>query len=550
VTITAPWYDTLDNASVVLPQIVQGINGNLATAGSTVYAELIDNDPAGRLHIEFKNTNHSAGIDIDTNLPHFSNTFIKPEHVRCTSAKSEAIVEYDGSTIISGSNNIDGLVPGLKLDVSNADLGKAKVSVLPGKDWASVVTGLAEAYNNLSQLITQAEEAASNGDNPGITRESSFREARHILGSISRFKTSINGSSKGWGHFGVSFVNDKMTLDAAALREAYKDPNYALKLQTFLAGTADITTYTRADTGNGVINSQFSTLGKGGYVALDAANTWNFADLHKISVAYNGGDRALAASYNVQCYADNHTPIAVNIATNAADPDNIILNISTAAGGLKVDYHCPPTSSFKAGETDEVYLSYTRQGDAIARKSSVSLLSAGKNPIALDAISNIAFYSGAGALDKPAIAIFYNGKIYNIGVDFPAPDNHGTILDQGGGTFEVTVTKAGHDLENLKLKLTVDNMPPVGQTYLFNNTAFGPGIGDGDILGRVEKIAPKLGLTKKTLEREHAKALDTIKKVTDAEEAIRQRKIAEAQVAKMMIEMNDISDMLSAILGV
>lgn len=465
-----PWLDPAwMNASDYLNDFVTRINEFADETG--VIARRVQVAGDATTYVEFARLDGGSGIEIDAN-PIDGAPLIAPSCFRCTASKTNSVVEYAGGTFSASSATMSDVIPGIDLDLTNAQPGDVKVSVAPGKDWESLLNEFAKAYDKAKALVDKVDNNRTEGNRRASPtwNDPQFQKLLAELGTIETYKTVIAGTRVTWQDLGVSFANGKMNVQFPNVASS---ADKAQQIEDFLSGTGSILTVINPAGANGSIFGQTSTLGRGAGVSLLAGNTYA-GELNGMTVVYNGGDKTDAGSYAVTLYDPDEVPYVdgtdYTVTINATDPNNIVLDINGAAlAGLALRYRNPPTSRFNAGYTNDVFFSYAKPGDVNASRINLDLLSGGNNIANLSQLHSIIFKKDSVG-GESAYAI-YNGTI----VDVDA------VTNLGGGVYELEFTTANTGLEGVKIKYTsVGNDINNGQAHVFSQVAFGSGLGIKD----------------------------------------------------------------------
>lgn len=223
----------IDPAAATLADVRDAING--ADAG--VDAAIVDDGTAQRLVIAADDTGAANTIDISVTDNDGNNTDTVglsalsytggAENLAQVEAASDAALTVNGLDVTRPTNQIDDLLPGLSLDLKQAQVGTVvEVSVASDTGAAkAAVEDFVEAYNGLQKPIAEATRFDAESGQAGVLLGDST--ARGLLSSLRNgvvADTGVSGPLDRLVDLGISTDEDGgLEIDDARLNEALAD---------------------------------------------------------------------------------------------------------------------------------------------------------------------------------------------------------------------------------------------------------------------------------------------------------------------------------------
>lgn len=519
-----------DNIDTILALVAEMFNGRTQDTG--VKATVISSGDFR--HLEFESID-GKGIHIE-NVDHLKP--FAPEH-----AFEYSRVDIDcGSKIISNGfelNSPDNLYHtpgGANMDISgvimpaNGDAFATTFSVVPKANWYGLVDGLSKAYSDAQAFVDAVEnEVDSDGVHTSpLYASNEVMKLRNLLTKFKSHSCSINGEKITWANLGVTFSGSKMSVDKTTLENMQTSSSDAGKLSAFLNGMANNEGRVRPAGGDGAIQAQVSRAKIGGRLEVNAFNAFT-GQIFAIKVQYNGGDRILDGSYDVEIFLHDDTEITPALGTFSVavidHGSHKSLDLTGAVGGqldgLKLKYICPSDDNYDGGSEENIAVTYSPPGATANIKTKVEILSASVDPSKMSQVSDIV-YRNAAVPDRAGVV--YNGILH--------PFNNVTVNPDGTATLRMT----NGDLAGLSLKVSatggnlVDN-----QTYVFPGIKLGAGI--GNLITRIENTEDVISSKMLTAEKNKASRESIMNNKKQRMEEALAKKVHAARMHAVLMEM-------------
>ena len=217
-----------------------------------------------------------------------------------------AAVSVNGLAVSSASNQLDGLVPGLKLNLMATTTTDVVLSVsLDTTEAKAAITGLVDAYNTFEGVVKDLTASGSVGVEQGsLKSDSAVKEIRQTMRDFLTSDSSSPGTTKkNMMDIGVSLQRDgTFKIDQAELGTALSS-YYADITEMFSANSNDHNSYSTDSAGmaGDLVNQIASYLAHDGVVSLrEATYAKTKSDLTAQQVTLDKKMESVEARYTKQ----------------------------------------------------------------------------------------------------------------------------------------------------------------------------------------------------------------------------------------------------------
>ena len=255
-TIDVEAGDTLDSVRQKIEDLDLPLTVNVLHDGSGYRLQLVGDGVGAANAVTVNEVGTSLGLTIPANL---------------ASVASDATFEVDGISMTRSSNTVEGVFPGVTLELLSASPTGVKTSIEVGNDPDALETAVkkvVDAFNAVNTFV-QAESAWTGQQKPldSLSGDSTLRSIQSRLrGVLTAPVAGTSGAHTTLGSLGVSLQRDgSLSLDTAKLRAALAtDPNGVAKVlgtegsgaMALLAEQADYFT----DGSDGVLSQRLTSM--------------------------------------------------------------------------------------------------------------------------------------------------------------------------------------------------------------------------------------------------------------------------------------------------